>query len=604
MQKSCNLLAEGFKSRLLQFLFFLAVAILPSFAIAQKTWDGGASTSDWNDAANWDPDGVPSSTDDVSIGAFTVNITSLFNQAKSLSLTGTTLNIDIFGDLSITTGSTYALSLNSSTLTNNGYISIANCAGGIALQGTGSLLQNDGTIDLDNFSGNGLVFVSGASSCSVQNGSRMTFDNGTVSTASAVLFQAGGMTFTSNGTIDIGATSLAGTGIGLGPTAAGSITNNGTLNILSTGASKAGIQTGFIPGSVINNASGTINFGAGIGGATIGGFNLALTNDGILNTNRSGTVNAIVKGSGSFGGSNSFDNNNNFLPGNTSTAGCFQFNSGYSNISGSPTPVTLIEIGGTTPCTQHDKINVTGTANLAGTLSISLINGFTPTAGQTYTVLEATNRVGTYSTVNYPTVSGINWTISYTSNAVIINAMSALPVELTDFSAILDENRMVRLAWRTASEQMNQGFYVEKSVDTKHWTDFGFVEGYGNSNNAHIYSYSDIKPTPGLNYYRLRQIDFDGKEEVSNIQSVFVPSESIEDEFSIFPNPSSGWVQINGDFSPETNVYVFDETGRMIEQFNLTESTQLDLSTLMNGLYSLTVYDGRKLVSQRFLIEK
>ena len=76
-----------------------------------------------------------------------------------------------------------------------------------------------------------------------------------------------------------------------------------------------------------------------------------------------------------------------------------------------------IEIGGITAGIDYDKINVTGTATLGGTLNTSLINSYIPPVGTTeFTIINATAVAGTFATVNLPTATlGIVWSIVYTS---------------------------------------------------------------------------------------------------------------------------------------------------------------------------------------------
>ncbi len=118
-----------------------------------------------------------------------------------------------------------------------------------------------------------------------------------------------------------------------------------------------------------------------------------------------------------------------------------------------------------------------------------------------------------------------------------------LPVELTSFSA-LPQGEFVNLTWETATEVNNYGFEIERTVvGTTHelslqWAKVGFVEGYGNSNSAKQYSYVDNSVRAGQSYsYRLKQIDFDGQFEYSNVVNVEV---GVPMEFGLaqnYPNP-------------------------------------------------------------------
>ncbi len=598
MLKLQSLPMSGSRTLLSKIQFLFIFMLVTSFANAQKSWDGGAGTTLWSDANNWDPDGLPTITDAVTIGAFTIDINSTVASVKTITMTGSTLSLDAMGILLIDIGGTYAIELNSASLNNSGDIQITNCSGGIGLKGTGSSLANGGSISVDNYNGAGIQFVSGSSGGTVNNSNMMSFDNGTIATNIAAITFSTNAQFTNNGIITIGSTSNAAPGISF--TFGGTFTNNNTLTIVNTGAAKAGINSGFAPGTVLNNSSATINFGAGIGGSIIGGFNLNLTNDGIINTDKPGTVNANTKGIGTFGGSKPFENSHNFAPGNSGT-GCLTFNSGYSNIAGSPTPVTLIEIGGTTPCTQYDKIGVTGTANITGTLTISLLNGFMPTAGETYTFLEASSRVGTYTTINYPTVPGINWTISYTGTGITVNAVSSLPVELTRFTATKNENNTVQLDWQTASESNNRGFSVERMTDRGQWAEIDFVKGIGTTTKEQQYALLDENPLPGLNYYRLRQMDFDGKEELSKVVSIDFPGFENLESLVLAPNPTNGIFELIGDLPADAIVSITDSFGRLVKQIKPSDGFSFDLNGYESGVYSVQIIVGNQIISHRII---
>jgi len=89
------------------------------------------------------------------------------------------------------------------------------------------------------------------------------------------------------------------------------------------------------------------------------------------------------------------------------------------------------------------------------------------------------------------------------------------PVELTSFTAKIIDGT-VHLEWTTASEINNQGFEVELSNDNINYTAIGFIPGFGTSTSGHTYSFKYDKLSSGKNYFRLKQIDFDGTYEYSS----------------------------------------------------------------------------------------
>jgi hypothetical protein len=95
-----------------------------------------------------------------------------------------------------------------------------------------------------------------------------------------------------------------------------------------------------------------------------------------------------------------------------------------------------------------------------------------------------------------------------------------LPVKLTDFSVSLDAKQMPELRWTTASEQNASYFEIERSPDGSEFTDIGQMAAHGTTSVAHNYSYSDPDALQGINYYRLRTVDLDGRYDYSKIISI------------------------------------------------------------------------------------
>jgi hypothetical protein len=96
-----------------------------------------------------------------------------------------------------------------------------------------------------------------------------------------------------------------------------------------------------------------------------------------------------------------------------------------------------------------------------------------------------------------------------------------VPVELIDFSA-KQSDESITLDWRTASEENNAGFEIQRKTEASDWISIGYVDGKGTTSQVQSYQYIDRKPIPGQNYYRLKQMDFDGQFEFSPIRTVLI----------------------------------------------------------------------------------
>jgi hypothetical protein len=120
------------------------------------------------------------------------------------------------------------------------------------------------------------------------------------------------------------------------------------------------------------------------------------------------------------------------------------------------------------------------------------------------------------------------------------NTGSPLPVDLTEFTASVRKNQDVLLSWTTASEMNNAGFEIERSADGRDFKSVDFVKGAGNSAKPLTYAYTDNKAfnQAGSNilYYRLKQVDFDGKYVYSQV--IKVNKDEVEaNALTVFPNP-------------------------------------------------------------------
>jgi hypothetical protein len=174
---------------------------------------------------------------------------------------------------------------------------------------------------------------------------------------------------------------------------------------------------------------------------------------------------------------------------------------------------------------------------------------------------------------------------------------SSLPIELVFFKAKW-VNNIVKLTWQTVSETNNKGFEIERSVDTKTWENIGGVKGQGNSNVLNDYTFEDRGPLSILTYYRLKQVDFDGSENYSNIESV--SSKNTQKAFKLYPNPTQNKTSTleMGDDMIGGTVRIFNSVGSVLSTQVIDNQTiTLDLFLLPVGLYFIEAQNG----TQRFV---
>lgn len=142
----------------------------------------------------------------------------------------------------------------------------------------------------------------------------------------------------------------------------------------------------------------------------------------------------------------------------------------------------------------------------------------------------------------------------------------ALGVSLTNFN-VQKEGANVAIKWSTASEQNNDRFEIERSLNLNDWKVISTVKGSGTSNDVHNYETRDIDPAAGLNYYRLKQYDLDGQFTLSEIRSVNLSSNS-QSVLSVFPNPVRDAINFKLNYAGASNVSVslINISGKIIHQ--------------------------------------
>ncbi len=113
----------------------------------------------------------------------------------------------------------------------------------------------------------------------------------------------------------------------------------------------------------------------------------------------------------------------------------------------------------------------------------------------------------------------------YLTLARLINTNNPLPVNLTSFSAVAN-GAVINLNWATASEFNSNRFDVTRSADGQNFTKIGSVKTSGNSNSIRNYSFTDVSPLNGINYYQLQQVDVDSRITKSAIKAATILSAS------------------------------------------------------------------------------
>lgn len=191
-----------------------------------------------------------------------------------------------------------------------------------------------------------------------------------------------------------------------------------------------------------------------------------------------------------------------------------------------------------------------------------------------------------------------------------------IPVELASFTfGVAGIN--VTLNWITASETNNSGFEVErkKSEDggqNSEWDFIGFVEGYGTTTDTQLYSFTDKNVFPGSYQYRLKQIDFDGSIEYSNVIEVEIGIPEKFELFQNYPNPFNPTTVISWQ-SPGSSrqvLKVFDVVGNevavLVDEYRPAGSyeVEFDAASLSSGIYLYKLKSGDFIETKKMLLLK
>ncbi|HMP23352.1 MAG TPA: T9SS type A sorting domain-containing protein [Saprospiraceae bacterium] len=596
----------------------LLVPVLLTIALAASaqttyTFVGGGANNNWSTAANWicvGPDctmnnipPTPLPAGDFIIitansnqnggartieGTMTVNAGVTMTNANSLTIAdgGSLINegIIIRTSQTIITGTMInngILTLQSSalnitaggTVTNNNDITIVNPT----LNVEGNLI-NEGTIT--NQSGLLRAQVVGmiTNNGTIINNNNLRINNNAVLSNNGQIENGNSFNINNDGIVNNNAT--------------GSITNSGTINN-SNDIFNSGIITNSGTISTGNNQlfenTGTLIM---VGGTLSRGGNAAnINNDGLIQG--TGTI--------SLSGANPFINNGTIDMSNGAT-GTLAI-TGTGNFTNNGT--IILEVGSSD---ASDLINVGNTATLGGTLIINDIVGGGAFTEGTFTLITASSLTGTFSSIQYPN-SDPSWDPEYNNTSFVLNygpAAAPLPIELLSFGG-RQVGAAIQLHWETATERDNDYVEVQRSHDGKRFEALGRVPGAGNSATPLRYTFADVQPLPGVNYYRLRQVDFDGQQAFHPIIAVrFDDKNAPATGITVFPTFVSEDLNIRFAQAMENagTLLVSDLNGRILLQRTLgagTEQTQVNVSSLPAGHYIVVVHNRQQSVVTRFM---
>ena len=232
--------------------------------------------------------------------------------------------------------------------------------------------------------------------------------------------------------------------------------------------------------------------------------------------------------------------------------------------------------------------------------------GATDSAGDAY-VLYASDGIH-WGAVPLNIVNTINAAMGRADSIVLIAnenvsiaanfAGGTLPLSLLDFNAVAQDGQSL-LNWHTGEEENTGRFVVERSVDGVHWDSIGVVTAAGQSNVTLGYSYVDVSPKKGYDYYRLGMVDIDGRQQLSAVKRVRIGDAGT---IRIYPNPVRDvlTLEMAEDGAGRVQLYNSTGVGVLTQEFS-GYTVNLALGALPGGVYHLVIQqNGKKYVQEIF----
>jgi hypothetical protein len=183
-------------------------------------------------------------------------------------------------------------------------------------------------------------------------------------------------------------------------------------------------------------------------------------------------------------------------------------------------------------------------------------------------------------------------------SAFAMASQGALPVALLNFR-VAREGDGARLRWATAWERYHAYFAVERSSDGKQFHPLGHVAHRSPKEQGQEYSWLDAEPLEGWNYYRLRQVDYDGSYEYSPVESLYF--ENRQAALVLYPNPAQDWVEVQYRVSGNRveSLRLYNRLGIEIGRWPMSPgetSVRVSLGHLPAGVYYLLAGQQRQVL--------
>lgn len=199
---------------------------------------------------------------------------------------------------------------------------------------------------------------------------------------------------------------------------------------------------------------------------------------------------------------------------------------------------------------------------------------------------------GTYTSVNPNDSITVPLPSFKKDIAFRVTPTAPAPVELTLFTGELVDDKYTDLKWITGSEKNTAYFEIQRSTNGQNYIALHTTPASGNSTTSRDYSYQDLQPMPGANYYRLKIIDADGNYTYSHVVQVYTFTKAI----TTYPNPAGNVLNINipAANTTDSKIVIVNSLGKEVLSENIRLHTginiiSLDISSLSASIYFIKI---------------
>jgi Secretion system C-terminal sorting domain len=234
--------------------------------------------------------------------------------------------------------------------------------------------------------------------------------------------------------------------------------------------------------------------------------------------------------------------------------------------------------------------------SLSGNYTFTVESSVTGSSWTTIELYNSTNQIPTTCTSESYSLSSniryIRWTYNTKATGNVrldeVNIAAPLPIKIKSFD-VKTINNSSSLKLVTASETNNDYFTIERSGDGRSFDGIGEIKGAGNSTEEKHYEFTDENPLPGINYYRIKQTDFDGQYSYSEIRSV---RHAGKENVAISPRNTDGRLDITTEME-SYDVAVYSSAGQEVARFAALAGHQtVNIEALQAGVYFVKVMSG------------